>query len=270
MAEQGIVPIAPNMGGQEAAIAGSQAVAFTATDREIIEKRSGKINKNRHFIDLFKERPLTPEVENEETNVKPQQNIRGLDGHQQAQLQVLKNSTAYEPKERVNLSNELPDKFAKNKPTKVKPDPEDTSQNNKDIPETEKKPGKNTRIHEKTAALAKEIKLNPAEILDKFTLEQEELHSLIYRIKELHLKRLFTNDKNEFDKLSKEIISASLRSVKPEAKNWLKAKLNLLTLEAAKYKLGIFKALQSMDYNQERKDTIHWLEKIIGQLSKTS
>ena len=59
----------------------------------------------------------------------------------------------------------------------------------------------------------------------------------------------------------------TLHSANPEAKNYLEAKLNKLTLAAAKYKLGMLKTLQSMDFNQERKDAIRWLEKMVARLT---
>ena len=42
MAQQVIVPIMPNLGSQAEAMAGAQAVTFTATERQIIKERGLK------------------------------------------------------------------------------------------------------------------------------------------------------------------------------------------------------------------------------------
>lgn len=252
MPEQIIAPIIPNISGQEAAVAGSSAIIFTATDRKIIEERGGRIDRNLSFIDLLKDKPLTPEVENEETNVKPQQDIKELEGRYRKHRQMLKHSALYTPREQVKISNRLPDSYEEPKQIVMKS--EDTTINS---------------LLEETAAIAKELKLNPAEIFDKFALEQKELHSLICRIKELHLKRLLTDIQKEFESLTKEIEKETLSSAKPEAKPWLEAQLNKLTLDAAEYKLDLLKSLQSMDFNAQRKKNIKWLQEITARLSKS-
>ncbi|MFH1684300.1 MAG: hypothetical protein ABIA67_05420 [Candidatus Margulisiibacteriota bacterium] len=254
MLQQGIAPITPNMGGQEAAVAGSSAAIFTASDRKLIEEMGGGVNnKKRAFINLFKDKPLTAKVENEESNVQPHQTVRELEENFHEHRHRQKHSALSIPREKVEISNKSPDNYEEEQQTKAEPETSTPA----------------TKINEETAALAKEIKFNPDEIFDKFTLEQKELHSLISRIKELHLKRLFTNDKNEFKDLTEEIKKSTLRSAKAEAKDWLEAKLDILTLEAAKYKLGILKALQLMEFDQGLKATIHWLEKTISRLSKS-
>ena len=115
--------------------------------------------------------------------------------------------------------------------------------------------------------MAKELKLEPTELLNIFSLEQKELFSLISKIRELHLKRLLTEQQAEFEQLTAKIKKQTLASAKPESKDWLSGQLDQLTLEAANYKSGILKSLQSIDFNQEREGIISWLTKIVAQHS---
>ncbi|MEE8637937.1 MAG: hypothetical protein V3T21_02720, partial [Candidatus Margulisiibacteriota bacterium] len=91
----------------------------------------------------------------------------------------------------------------------------------------------------------------------------------VSRIKEHHLKRLLSETKEEFEAISEEIKKETLASAKPEAKAWIEAQLDKLTLEAAEYKLNLIKSLQKMEFNPEHKKNIKWLKKIIARLSKS-
>ncbi|KPJ64142.1 hypothetical protein AMJ44_13325 [candidate division WOR-1 bacterium DG_54_3] len=260
MPGQPIVPIIPNMGGQEAAVAGSSAVIFTATDKKVIEERSGRIDRNRSFLEALKERPLTPEVENEETNVKPHQDIKELEGRHREHQRILKHSTLYVPREQVEIKNELPDAYEESKEVALEPEKRALPLS----PESKEE----TKIIEKTVAIAKELKLNPSEIFDKFALEQNDLYSLISRIKDLHLKRLLTENQSEFEGLTEEIRKGTLSSAKAEAQAWLEAQLDKLTLDAAEYKLNLLKSLQSMEFNPQRKKIVRWLRGTVARLPK--
>ncbi len=253
MAGQPIAPIIPNMNPQAEAVAGNQAAIFTATDRKILEEIAGEIDRSRSFIDVLKDRPLTPEVENEETTVKLNQDIKELNSRIREHRQILKHSTLYTPREHVEISNQLPDTYEEQEQTapEISPDDEATINTNKD-----------KEVHAKTVAMVKELNLNPAEIFDKFALEQEDLHNLVSQIKDLHLKRLLTENQKEFESISEEIKKETLAASKPEAKDWLTGQLNKLTREAIEYKLRLLKSLQDMDFNAERKKNIKWLKKI--------
>ncbi|MEE8638702.1 MAG: hypothetical protein V3T21_06670, partial [Candidatus Margulisiibacteriota bacterium] len=152
MAGQPIAPIIPNMGGQEAAVAGSSAVIFTATDKKVIEERSGRIDRNQSFIDVLKNRPLTPEVENEETNVKPQQDVRELEGRHREHQRMLKHSPLYTPREQVEITNELPDNYEEASTIVVEPETPTLSRERKNKTPAQKKDAK---AHEETVAIVK-------------------------------------------------------------------------------------------------------------------
>jgi len=122
-------------------------------------------------------------------------------------------------------------------------------------------------LHKETAAIAKELNLNPSEILDKFALEQKDLHSLIYRIRELHLKRLLCDRREEFESLSDLIKKDTLAAGKPEARKWLEAQLDQLTRGAAEYKLKFLRSLQSMGLNDQQEKSLRWLQTTFDRLS---
>jgi hypothetical protein len=195
---------------------------------------------------------LNTKVENEETTVRQEIDVPEIEGRIKDHRQMLKRSPLSTPREKVEVSKRPPDTFSEAKPPavpKVLPDKK-----------TAAKPVKikNKEVHAKTVAIAKELKLN----LDKFSLDQKDLHSLISCIKELHLKRLFTEDRKEFETFSKEIKKQTLAAAKPEAQDWLTSQLDKLTHEAVEYKLRLLKSLQSMDFNAQRDNTIKWLGKL--------
>lgn len=187
MVEQVVAQIIPNMGGQEAAVAGSQAVVFTATDRKLIEERGGRIDRNVSFLDILKDRPLTPEVENEETNIKPEIDLKELEGRKRDHRQMLKHSTLYTVEEKVEIKNELPDNYEETRPLKPEPETPVLSREIKtDLPPQEEK-----KVKVKTVVVPENTKEdNPARAFDELSKEQKKLHTLKLRIKEYHLKRL--------------------------------------------------------------------------------
>ena len=236
---QVIVPILPNAGLLNEAMAGAQSVTFTATDRQIIKDITGEdeIDRNRSFSELFFKRELTPKVENEETTVKPEQDVKALEGRWREHRSMLKHSSIAVPREHVEISEEIPEKVI------ISPTVEE--------PTTQKTVGgEKVELHKETAAIAEELNLNPADIIGKFALEQKELHVLICRIKELHLKRLLCSDQKEFDRLTETIRKETLAAGRAEARPWLESQLDQLTQSAAEYKLNLQESLQSMGLNK--------------------
>jgi len=241
MPNQAIAPIIiPNIGNQEAAVAGSSAAIFTATDRKLIEERTGEIDRSQTFREIFQNKPLSPKVENEETRIKSEPDVTELEGRYQDHRRMLKHSTLYTPQDLIEINEKLPDHYEEEKALKPEAQP--------------------STIHNKTAALAKELKLDYLELVDKFSLEKNELFSLISHIKELHLKRLLCEDHTEFDTLTSRIKQDSLGSAKPEARAWVEAQMDKMTSEAAEYKIGILNSLQSMEFKSARNKTIKWLK----------
>jgi hypothetical protein len=262
MAYQPIAPVIPNYGYQAEAISGNQAVTFTATDRKIIEERGGTVDKTRSFLDLLSKKPLMPEVENEETTIRPEQNIQELENRYKEHKKILKSSPIHMAKDRVEISDgSIPPEEnvsigAQSVPTEVMT----KKAENPDSAEIKK-------IKEETIAIAKELELNPVELFEKIELEQKELYNLICRIKELHLKRLLTETQKEFITLSEEIKRITLVSIKPEAKSWLEAQLDSITHMAAEYKLRLLTSMQSLEFNAKRERNIFWLKKIVADSS---
>ena len=256
MAQQVIVPIMPNLGSQAEAMAGAQAVTFTATERQIIKERGGEVDRNGPFKELFSKGGLTNRVENEESTVNPEQATRALESRRREHGKMLRDSPMTAPREHVEISNGEIEAAIIPPAVVIKPAAQPTVSE----PETSK-------ISQETAALAKELNFKPSEIFDKFTLEQSELHNLIYRIKELHLKRLLCGSQKEFEEISLAIEKNTLASARPEAKDWLSEEVNKLKKSAAEYKLKLIKSLQSMRFDDERDKNVRWLEKTIAEYS---
>ena len=248
----------PNISYQAEAVAGSSSVIFTATDRKIIEERGReKIDRTRAFKEIFSGKELMAKVENEETTIKPEPDIKELEGRYRDHQRMLKNSPLAPHQEKAEISNpeEAPamQPDVAEKSTAAMPHPRGNSEK--------------VELHKETAALAKELNLNPNEILDKFALEQKDLHSLIYRIKELHLKRLLCDRREEFEFLSDQIKKDTLAAGKPEARKWLEAQLDQLTRGATEYKLKFLRSLQSMGLNDQQEKSLRWLQTTFDRLS---
>ncbi len=233
-----IIPIGQNTNAQSEAVAASSAAIFTAADRKIIEERGGAPERKISFEQAIAQRSNrdVPKVENEETPIRATLDVKDVQNRYNKHKQMLKDSPF--------------------KGEKAETDEEETVA--QDMPSL----GQEKEVHEKTIAAAKELKFDVKELLEKFALGQDELHHLISMIKELHLKRLLTESHHEFDALSKKIVAQSVTSVKPEAKDWLVAKLKELMLEAAKYKLGLLQSLQVMEFDKKREKTIKWLKQL--------
>ncbi|MBU0502615.1 MAG: hypothetical protein ABIH69_04700 [bacterium] len=256
MADQvpGTGAINPNMGGAEAAIAGSSGAIFSAQDRKIIQERGGEADEVRGFNQVLREGPLTSDIENienEESNAAPKHTTSELKGRQRDHKRMLKHSPVTAPREKIEITLKSPDEDEEGKEE-----------------EQGRGEGRGTEnpeliLKEETAAIAKELRLNPTELFKQIEIEQKQLHFLISRIKELHLQRLLAEDTADFKKITERIIHESQASVGKEAYPWLEEQLNKLTLHAAQYKLGLFKSLQTMEFNPERHKNIEWLEQAI-------
>jgi len=246
------IPGVPNMAGQEAAIAGAAAANFTGQEKKVIQERGGEADEVRAFTQVLKEGPLTADIENienEESNATPQHTPAELKGRRRDHRRMLHHSPIYAPREKVEITNVLPDKYNEEADTGSKPKEPKTN------PETE--------LKEETAALAKELKFNPTELFKRLEMEQKQLHYLISRIKELHLQRLVTEKREAFTKITEQIRQESLASVKKEAFPWLEEQLNRLTLGAAEYKLKLLQSLEKLEFDQERHNDMFWLVKVI-------
>lgn len=241
MAQQIIAPIIPNLSNQESAQAGSSAVIFTSTERKIIKERSGEVDPARSFKELFTEKSLAPKVENEEATVKPEIDIAELQQRQREHRRMLKNSPLKAPRDSAELE----------KPEIVPPI-------NMAAQLTT-----NIQVSQETADIIKDLNLHSDDIVEKFAVDEKDLYQLIFKIKELHLARLLTNSRKEFEKLSKIIKDETLAAARPEAKDWLVSRLDNLRLESAGYKLKLLNSLKSMGLNSEQEKNIGWLEKIV-------
>jgi hypothetical protein len=279
MAEPAITQINPNMGGQEAAVAATGAAIFTATDRKIIEERGGKIDENRSFIDFLKKRPLTPEVENEETNVKPQFNLKELEERRREHRHIIKHSTVYAPREHVEINRKLPDNYEEEVPVNEEDKNQEVSSSKPQTkdPVSESNPEEQVALKHKKEALKKHVikpesnpepKVKQSQMYDELTDEQKKLNTLKVRIRDNHLKRLLTDDENEFKQLSQTILDETLSAVRPEGKGFLESQLNNMTLATIKYKLNFLKSLEEMHLDEHHKKTIKWLEKALHQSEK--
>ena len=249
---QGVAPLIPNVGNNEAAIAGSSGAIFSAQDRKIM-KEIGAEKTKRSFREIFAKKPLNGKVDYEEVTLRAKEIAKDLSREKDRNdhQQLLKRAIMSKPKERVKLSQEAQDQA--------------TVPVDKHVPSAKEK-----ELHEKTIALVKELKLNADDLIGKFALNQEELLRLIYRIKDLHLKRLLTDSQNDFVRLSKQIKIETLAAAKPEEKNSLTGQLNQLTSDAAHYKLRLLESIQAIDYQAEQEKNIKWLKSVIAHHSRQS
>ncbi|OGC23936.1 hypothetical protein A2291_05470 [candidate division WOR-1 bacterium RIFOXYB2_FULL_42_35] len=244
-----------NINPQAEAIAANSGAIFTAADRKIIKEIAGETNPRKSFKDILMTKPLTQKIDSEKLTTKPVKDIMVAKNQYQEYQQT-------RPDNQINVPQAKAEKAAPMKPDEFH------EQAQQQQPRQAKGQGQQpAEVHHETAAMAKELKLEPTELLNIFSLEQKELFSLISKIRELHLKRLLTEQQAEFEQLTAKIKKQTLASAKPESKDWLSGQLDQLTLEAANYKSGILKSLQSIDFNQEREGIISWLTKIVAQHS---
>ena len=255
-------------------MAGVQAAIFTATDRKVIEDRTGaEINKTDTFLTAMgKKQSISERIEDEQAEVntnievtaKPALDVRGIENRIKDHNRAIKYSPVSPPHDRVEITELTPEeKLAAEEPPIA---------GQAALPETEVKPVSNQPHAEmiaKTAALAKELNLDPAELFDKFALEQSQLYTLVAKIQELHLKRLLAGSRADFESLSAEIKRETLASVREEARDWLEHQLDGLTKEAAEYKLNLLQTLQSLHYDDQKKNDVQWLQQIIDRVAQS-
>ncbi len=256
MADQSIAPINPNISGQKEAVAGNQSIAFTSTDRKLIEERGGEINKARSFKDIFNQKGLAAKVENEETTVEPglDVDIQELAKRKRDHAQMLSNSPVKAVRDKIDTSGgNLP------------PPPADM---NRGQDEEVKEDLETADIGKKTAQIVKELNMHPDDIVDKFHLDEKDLYNLVFKIKDLHLKRLLTNDRKEYLELTDIIKKETVAAAKPEAKEWIENRLNLLTLSSSQYKLKLLDSLKTMGWSDEQRESVKWLQQIADKYSK--
>jgi len=249
--------INPNISLQAEAVAGNSSIIFSAADRKILRDRTGKedVDRARSFLEVFTRRDISPKVENEQTTIKPEQDVRILEQRQREHREILKNSLIKTPHDKAT----------------VKEEDEDQSEKPSETVEVGKKPpviksDNKVEIRPETAALAKQLNLNAADLFEKLALEQDDLHSLIYKIKELHFKRLLCTSKKEFIELSQEITRQTLSSAKHEAQAWIEEQLSKLAGEAIQYKLNLIKSMQSISYDKEQEKSRDWLQELTVEL----
>lgn len=256
MAEQVLAPIIPNSGPLAEAAAGNQAVIFTASDRQVIKDRAGEIDPSKTFKEVFFKRDLTPKVENEQSTVNPEQDLRAMESRRREHRRMLKHSTITAPHDHLELSGEVEEETVVMTPPEVtigRPagrlaDAADRLEPKAEVPATE-------------VAVKPEA---PAAEFDRISAEQSQLNNLLSRIKELHFKRLLCDNEVEFERISEEIKQATVAGGQPEAKTYLEAKVDAITRTTAEYKLKILQSLESIHYD-EHDQNVQWLQKMIAK-----
>lgn len=252
MAQQIIVPIVPNYGMQESAVAGSSAVIFTSTDRKIIKERAGEIDPKKSFKEIFAEKSLSPKVENEESTARPEVDIKELEERQREHFKILKDSPIRANRDKVEAGEA--GAGVSIAPAGMVKETEDAKQ-----AELEK-----VEIGDHTARIIMELNLKPEEVMHKFELDEKDLYETVLKIKELHLKRIIANTREEFEKLSEAIKKDTLAAIKPQEKEWMIEQLEQLRKGSAEYKLKLLNSLKTMGLNSEQEKNIVWLEKIVS------
>ena len=240
----------PNMGSTAEAMSGNSAMIFTAADRKILEERGVNLEKKISFKEAIMQNKdqLVAIVENEQTPIQPQVNVSEIQKRREWHKDMIEKSPYAKHKDKgQNTQEEGTEEQADSQsPVTFQPPPNEAK-----------------KIDEKTIALAAELKLDAKALMEVFALDDEELHKLILRIKNLHLQRLLSEDPKKFETLTHNIKDESLTHTKPEAKDWMTEKLKELTQEAAKYKVGFLKSMQAMDFIEERENSIKAFSKFL-------
>ncbi|MFA5114072.1 MAG: hypothetical protein WC529_07255 [Candidatus Margulisiibacteriota bacterium] len=263
---QFIAPVIVNPGLQAEATAGNQSATFTATDRKLIEERGGALDKTADFKTLFMRRDFTSKVENEQSTVKQEEDITELEARKREHAKMLKHSNRINPHERATISQPAAPEAAIIPAPIIRRGSSEPVLANLESVEVNEEPAEK-KLSKEAAKIAKELNLDPIELFEKFALEQNELHSLIYKIKELHLKRLLSNTSEEFVALTEEINKETLASGREEARQWLAGQLDDLTKGAAEYKIKLLKSLDSIGLDPHQEKAVKWLQGVVARLS---
>jgi hypothetical protein len=256
MAEQAVVPIIPNLGAQAEAVSGSQGVIFTATDRQIIKERSGEVDPTRTFKELFLRRDLTPKVENEQSTINPEMDLKAMESRRRTHRRMLKYSAVTAPRDHVDLSPDQEEVIVMAPPdvTIGKSDQPPVTSNQSPVTSSDELP-----VEKRNVKVTRE-----AEAYDRIAAEQHQLNNLLSQIKELNFKRVLCDNETEFEQLSTEIKQATLAAAQPEARGYLEAKVDAITRTTAEYKLRLLQSLESIRYDEHDKN-VKWLNKMVAK-----
>jgi hypothetical protein len=254
-------PVIPRVGPQNDAMVTSQAVIYSATDRGQVKDQVNEVNR-RAIKEIFDQKNVSPKVENPATPITAQQIVTGIDTAQNQTYLLDLFSKFFKPqakksklKEQLDVKESKKGKEEEEKAVAAAPQPPTGSM-------------EEVEVHPETAALAKELNLDLEEIAKKFKLSPEELHALIFRIRELHLKRLLCQNYSEFEQLSNEILHYTIMAAKPGAQSWLTEQMNRLTQDTAEYKIKLLQSLQALDYDYQRETSLKWLTRVSQQLKE--
>ncbi|MFA4967626.1 MAG: hypothetical protein WC624_05355 [Candidatus Margulisiibacteriota bacterium] len=94
-------------------------------------------------------------------------------------------------------------------------------------------------------------------------------------LKDLHMKRVFSTSRKEFDIYSQSINMLTKKIWKIDADipksglDWIHKKLETLALESARYKLELLRSMQKLAKDPERAKNIHWLEQAVKKLGNS-
>jgi len=249
MAEPSITPISPTPGSQGEAIAGNSGAIFTAAEKKIIKEMGGEVDNVRPFLEIVADQESSKSIENEEPPPKQETNVVALDGRFKEHRHMLRMSPVSRHKDTANLVG--------GETAEIKPPP--------NIGSSTDEAYKKYDMQKETVTIAKELNINPNELFERFKVEQRDLYTLVHRIRELHLSRILTNSREEFESLSRQIIEETIKGVKTEWVPWLKNELTKLTKLAAEYKIKLHRSLQTIEYDPARSEAIAWLEGILKQ-----
>lgn len=264
------------------AIAGSSEIIFTAADRKIIKDRIGDIDNNKNFTELVKGLfSKTKTIDKVETDEKRKVENTDLKTWVKIENKLIK-TTKY-PEQKQKEEKETPHQI----------DPKEYEKRQKEL-NMAKEEFKKAYIdmllcenpYERYSRLAGATALKSN--LEKLSVTSQEINNLIFEAKKtawlslvvdlkgLHLKRVFSSTKKEFEETTEKIRSDTLRArklglkINPEGVKLVEAKLEKMAYDAAHYKLDLYKSMQKMAHDPAREKDILWLERIIGHLKNLS
>lgn len=250
----------PTPGSQAETAAGNQAVIFTASDRQVIKERAGEVDTTRPFKEVFFKGDFTQKVENEQSTINPEMDLRAMESRQKEHKRILKYSAVTAPQEHVEISGEARAEAPVINPPAVDLSAEAMAPVPPDMV-YEDKPAA-AAVTAESDETARQGERSAA--YDQVTEEQKQLNSIVSKIQELNFKRVLCDNETEFERLSNEIKEITLSSSQPEAKAYLEAKVDLITRTAAAYKLGLIQSLESIHYDENDKN-VRWLRKMVGK-----
>jgi hypothetical protein len=96
----------------------------------------------------------------------------------------------------------------------------------------------------------------------------------VSQLKELHVKRVFCGTEKEFTRLSRIITELTKRArhlgqpIAADGVKWVEARLEVMALQAAEYKLNLLASMQKLSFDKAREKDMAWLTKTIEVLKK--